>query len=146
MSLTTETMMIRQAQVKDLPNLIGCLTQMVEATGYRILPSQRDPFYAMDWLFEKMHNPNSLFLVAESDGEIIGLCGGSIVPFMMLNDFPHLWEWAWWVRDENDGTARKLWAEMKTWAKAQGAKGCHYGKSVVTSETTLEETLYWRVW
>ena len=142
--LTKPAVTIRQVEFADLPALYPCLVAMRKSSGYRIIPTQDDPFEALYWVYRQMQDERSCLLVAVEDDKIVGLCGGSVTDFHMLADFPHLWEWAWW--SEEPRIAASLWRHLKSWAKARGAKGCVYGKSQATSETTCEETLYWRVW
>ena len=138
---------IRQAQIQDLPEILGCLKQFYEETPWKVLKPELDLVYVAEWLM-KLGENSTLFLAVE-EGQVVGLCGGTIVDFPMIADLPYLWEWALWVRPEHrhTGTARRLWGSLTDWAQEYGAKGCVRGaKTEQVSEQHFRETLQWRWW
>ena len=136
---------IRQAQIQDLPELLGCLKQFFEESPWMALKSKVDPVYVAEWLM-KLNHRSTIFL-AEQEGIMIGMAGGTIVDFPMIANLPYLWEWALWVRPDyrHTGTANRLWGELTAWAQDNGAKGSVRGrKSVAMTDKVMCETLHWR--
>jgi len=144
--LTKPTITIRQAQIQDLPELVICLKQFFLETPWGVLRPDPDLVYVAEWLM-KLDSRSQLF-VAQDEGQIIGLCGGTIVDFPMIADLPYLWEWCWWVRADyrQTATAQRLWTCLTEWARQQGAKGCVYGRTTALTAQTFQETLQWRWW
>ena len=144
--LAKPTVTIRQAQIQDLPEIVGCLKVFFLETPWGVLRPDPDLIYTAEWLM-KLDSRSQLF-VATDDENIIGLCGGTIVDFPMIADLPYLWEWCWWVKKEHrhTDTARRLWSCLTEWAKQNGAKGSVYGKAEAQSVQTFTETLQWRFW
>lgn len=142
--IALNTVIIRQSQIQDLPEILGCLKAFFEESPWRVLKPELDLVYVAEWLM-KLDGRSNLFL-AEEDGQIMGLAGGTIVDFPMIADLPYLWEWALWVKPEyrHTGTARRLWGALTDWAQEHGAKGCMRGKAEQIAEGHFRETLQWR--
>lgn len=137
---------IRQASIQDLPEVLGCLKQFYEESPWRVLKPDVDLVYVAEWLM-KLDGRSQLYLAVER-GQIVGVCGGTIVDFPMIAELPYLWEWALWVRPDYRMTAtgRRLWGTLTEWAKEQGAKGCVRGKAEQIGDGHFREVLQWRWW
>ena len=135
---------IRQAQIQDLPEILGCLKAFWEESPWKVLKPEPDLVYVAEWLM-KLDGRSNLFL-AEEDGALVGVCGGTIVEFPMIADLSYLWEWALWVAPEyrHTGTGNRLWGALIDWAKEHGAKGCMRGKAEAVTEKIMREALHWR--
>mgnify|MGYP001569346033 CR=1 FL=1 len=86
-----------------------------------------------------------LLLVARDGPLLVGLCYGQIVTQPLIPDWPHLMEWALYVKPayRKQRIAHALWGMMKRWAKARGAKGCVYGRTVKRTDKRIVEELLW---
>ena len=140
---------IRLAMVEDMPKVLACLWRFVQETPWKMVYGEPDPLYAGGWIISRLENdPNSQLFVAEHDGELVGLCGGSILQLPMVAHRPYIWEWIWWVTPELRQTelAESLWQHLVEWAKTQGATGSIRGHAKENGPMKIRETLYWEFW
>lgn len=149
--LATKRAVIRVATGDDLDGILDCLMEFAVSMAYRMIPvgaayAENPRPYMAWWITRQLATKPTAIFVAEDEGAIVGICAGSIVDFPMVPDFPHLWEWAWYVRPEHASVKMSLWKHLSAWAKRSGAKGSVCGNPESRSSTTMTERLHWRIW
>ena len=124
--------MVRRATIEDLWILCDLLEALRQESLWRTLSGAGDRLYAASVLMEYLVNPNELILLAECDGEPIGLCGAEVTAQRFLPNMQYLQEWALYVRPAYRGLGygRALWQEATRWGQAQGAIGSVRGKII----------------
>lgn len=91
---------IRKATLGDLPAIVGMSERFYATTSYAGFA---------DFCPESVSNLASMlietgvFLVAESDGEVVGMVGLAVAPFMFNNAHKAAYEVVWWVNPEARG-------------------------------------------
>lgn len=146
MTQTTQQAVIRAARMEDMPKVVACLWLFFLESPWKAVCPEPDPIYAGGWVLEKlMHDPKSQLFVAAQDGELIGVCGGTILDWPMIAHHPYLWEWAWWVTPEHrhSDVAEQLWAQLTAWAKEHGATMAARGRVHALDIGKIRETLIW---
>lgn len=112
-------MHLREATVDDGDALMGILERLVTSSAFtQDGPLDHDQLRRM--LTQLLGHPWSLFAIAESDGEIVGL--------LAVVRAPHLYratwrasELCWWVNPEDRrGVGVKLLAFVEAWAMRHG--------------------------
>lgn len=70
-----------------------------------------------------MNAGNSCLLLAEVDGDVIGMAGATVYPFHFNMNYTVGHELLWWVEAEHRGVGAgpKLFQAMEQWAKDKGA-------------------------
>lgn len=114
--------MIRDATHDDIPQItkLGELFHVESGCGDIFEYSRDDTAKTLENLIT---GEDGILLVAERDGEIIGMCGGIAYP--LYCNFAHKTgqELFWWMRpDLRDGTGRLLFDALESRARALG---CH---------------------
>lgn len=143
---TVITPVIRAATLEDMPKVVACLWLFFLESPWKSVCPEPDPVYAGGWVLDRLlHDPKSQLFVAESEGELIGICGGTILPWPMIAHHFYLWEWAWWVTPDTrqSDTAEQLWVQLTGWAKANGAKMAARGRVKARDDGKIVETLVW---
>lgn len=146
MSTVTSSVTIRLASIEDLPAVVESLLVFFAETPWAVLEPNPDREYIAQWLISLDHK--SQLFIAEDQGQIVGLCAGTVVQFPMIAHLSYLWEWAWWVAPEyrHTGLGRRLWTQLTEWSRTQGATGAVYSRARERAGRTFEETLIWRWW
>ena len=144
--MVTATATIRAATIEDMPKVVACQWLcFLESPWAKVCPAP-DPVYAGGWMLDRlMHDPKSQLFVADVDGELVGIAGGTILDWPMLQHFPYLWEWALWVSPESrhSDVADSLWTQLKAWAKTHEARLAGRGQVKQLSDGKILETLVW---
>lgn len=112
--------MIRDAIPADVPRIADLGGEFHREAGWGdVVPySQEDTQKTLDFLIE---DDNGILLVAERDGEIIGMTGGLAHPVYFNLSHKSGQELFWWVQPGlRDGTGRLLLEAMEARAKAIG--------------------------
>ena len=146
MNTATQPVTIRAATIEDMPKVVACLWLFFLESPWKAVCPEPDPVYAGGWVLERLvHDPQSQLFVADSDGEIVGLAGGTVLPWPMLAHRSYLWEWAWWVVPElrQSGVAEQLWTHLTHWAKDRGAAMASRGRVKAMTDGKILETLAW---
>ena len=144
--MLTETTTIRAATMEDMPKVVACQWLFFLESPWRAVCPEPDPLYAGGWMLDRLiHDPKSQLFVAECDGELIGIAGGSVLAWPMVDKFHYLWEWALWVEpsQRGSGMAEQLWTELTTWAHTQGAQMAARGRVKTLPDGKIVETLVW---
>ena len=147
--MPTMTTTIRPATIEDMPKVVACLWLFFLESPWKDVCGEPDPVYAGGWILDRLiHDADSQLFVAETNGEIVGMSGGTILPWPMMSNRTYLWEWAWWVIPELRQTdvAESLWQQLTGWAKAHGAKAAARGRVKAIGEGQIRETLNWECW
>ena len=113
--------MIRQATLDDLDVIVSMAEKFYATTHY----SHWANFNA-----ETVENlasnliENHVMLCAESAGEVVGMVGLFIAPFMFNNDVTAAYEVVWWVNPEAQGSGigMELLAAIEPACKAKGCE------------------------
>lgn len=111
---------IRKATPDDLPAILRMSARFYETTSYCEFA---------DFCEESVHGLASMlidtgvFLVAERDGEVVGMVGLAVAPFMFNNAHKAAYEVVWWVNPEARGGHIAV-ALLKAIEPACEAQGC----------------------
>lgn len=114
--------MIREAGIDDLPRLV-CMgrdffneTELWNVTSF-------DEQSAMKTLSAMITNKDSVILVAEKDGVVVGVAGAVIVPFYFNMAQQVAQEFFWFVEREyrNGSVGIRLYDALEQWARDGGA-------------------------
>lgn len=137
---------IRAATIEDMPKVVACQELFYLESPWVTLLGKPDPLYAGGWMLERLMNDSeSQLFVADRDGELIGLCGGSILPVPMVPNVRYAWEWTFWVTHEwrHTDTAGQLWQAFCDWAREHRASLTVRGRVRAVVDGQLRETLSW---
>lgn len=126
----------RLATPADIPACVELLQGLHAESLWAPWPFDAD--YATLWLLWTMRTDASQrVLVAEQNGELIGLCGGAILNHPLMPHVPYLQEWALYVKPahRNQGVAKDLWQRLCLLATHRGAVLAAYGQRKGEKET-----------
>lgn len=114
--------MIRRATLDDVPEIarLGGLFHAEAGWGDIVEYSQTDCEKTLTHL---VTNDDGIVLVADRDGEIVGMCGGLCHPIYFNHAHKSGQELFWWMRpDLRDGTGRELLEAMESEARRVGCE------------------------
>lgn len=115
--------MIREAETKDLPDLVELCRMFFEESGLQstesFCPESMRGFHA-----RMLATPSAITVVAESDGEVQGLLSAIIAPEFHNAAFLKGHEIYWYVVPEHRGSsiAVRLMRHVDEWMKSHGAR------------------------
>lgn len=112
--------MIRNATLDDIP-VIAALGELfhAEAGWGDIVPYSRED--TAKTLAFMVNDDNGILLVAERDGEIVGMCGGLAHPVYFNHAHKSGQELFWWMKPGlRDGTGREMLDRMEETAREIG--------------------------
>lgn len=112
--------MIRNAEPRDIPEIarLGELFHAEAGCGDICDYSPEDTAKTLAHLIE---NDDGILLVAEVEGEVVGMCGGLAHPLYFNHSHKGGQELFWWVKPGlRDGTGRQMLEAMEAQAKAIG--------------------------
>jgi ribosomal protein S18 acetylase RimI-like enzyme len=110
--------MIRRALVSDLPQMLAMGQRFFDASGYSDITSF-DP----ESLEATLKNaPDSVFLVVEKDGVLVGMAGAIVYPFYFNLKHRTAQEMFWWVNPEHRGVGGQLFYALMSEVKKMGAE------------------------
>lgn len=112
--------MIRDGTVADIPRILSMGVRFYEAAGWSEFVTWDDASVdrTLRSLIEADHGA---LIVAEVDGEVVGMTAGMVVPhYCNLNTLTGQ-ELFWWVDPEHRGVGVALLDALEGWAKAAGA-------------------------
>lgn len=116
-------MIIRNATENDLRRIVEMSERFYPHTSYAKLSGV--PFSAEGVASVALGLiENGVMAVAESDGQVVGMIGVVLVPFMFNPEFVHAGEIVWWVEPEhwNSGAGKSLILFAEEKCKAAGAR------------------------
>lgn len=112
--------MIRAAAESDIPALIEMGRRFFQASGYGDLAAfDRESFTAT---VQHLMAGGGVCLVAETDGQVVGMAGALAYPFYFNADHKTGQELFWWLNPEHRGglLGARLFAGLESWAQDQG--------------------------
>jgi GNAT superfamily N-acetyltransferase len=113
-------MQVRQATLADVPAIVRMSERFYETTSYnRWADFNADTVEA---LAENL-TENHVMLVAEHEGQVVGMVGLFVAPFMFNADKTGAYEVVWWVDPEGRATGAGK-ALLRAIEPACHAKGC----------------------
>lgn len=123
MSNTEPTIIVRDATPADMPVYL-----QLSADFHAASPMQRvcqfEPEGFKDFVIGAMDNPDICILVAELNGEIVGITGGIIYPLYFSPSHKVSQELWWWLTPaaRGSGVGNKMFKHLQLWSKERGAK------------------------
>jgi GNAT superfamily N-acetyltransferase len=108
--------MIRLANSDDLPAILGMVEDLHAAAGI-VIPMHR--LFTQGFVQALMAHPYGLVLVAEKDGEAVGMLIASIGT-SSISPAPVAIEHGWYVMPEARGVGTMLLASYEQWARDKG--------------------------
>ena len=123
MSETQNTIVVREAVEADLPIYV-----QLSADFHAASPMQRvcefDSEGFKKFVIIAMSNPDISILVAELNGEIVGITGGIIYPLYFSPSHKVSQELWWWLTPaaRGSGVGNKMFKHLQLWSKERGAK------------------------
>ena len=116
---------IRPAQIQDYACCVPLALALREDTHWADFPTQPTDDQIERWL----QSLDCLF-VAEADGQLLGLCGGSIAWHPLYSSVPYIWEQIWYVMPAKrfELIGLRLLRHVKAWGQAHGAKALLFGR------------------
>ncbi|NJB80290.1 GNAT family N-acetyltransferase [Xanthomonas arboricola] len=111
--------MIRAAHEDDLPAILAMSRKFYATTSYASM-TPMDDHTVSDLVFQLM---DSVMLVAELDGQVVGMVGLVVAPFMFNRNIRAAYEVVWWVEPEAQGAGvgKALLAAVEPACVARGA-------------------------
>lgn len=142
--------MIRLATEADLPACVDSIVAMRADTIWEHIDFEPDRVHILKTLMADLSTPLHRLVVAEIDGQIIGICGGALTTAKFIPDVLVVQEWAWWVTPEyrhvTPSIGWRMWMDLTAWAREQGAIAGIYGKARKLHDlrvSTPFETMIW---
>ena len=112
--------MIREATLGDLPRVLEMGEQFYMAAGWQTFV-EWDATSVESTLAFLIDSETGCLLVADVDGEIVGMIGGMVAPHYYNFSVITGQELFWWAKPEYRGAGGDLFDALETWAKAVGA-------------------------
>ena len=123
MSETQNTIVVREAVEADLPIYV-----QLSADFHAASPMQRvcefEPEGFKEFVLSGIDNPDICILLAELNGEIVGITGGIIYPLYFSPSHKVSQELWWWLTPaaRGSGVGNKMFKHLQLWSKERGAK------------------------
>jgi GNAT superfamily N-acetyltransferase len=123
MSETQNTIVVREAVEADLPIYV-----QLSADFHAASPMQRvcefEPEGFKEFVLSAIDNPDICILLAELNGEIVGITGGIIYPLYFSPSHKVSQELWWWLTPaaRGSGVGNKMFKHLQLWSKERGAK------------------------
>lgn len=117
------TIIVREANEADLPIYL-----QLSADFHAASPMQRvcefEPEGFQEFVLGAMDNPDICILIAELNGEIVGITGGIIYPLYFSPSHKVAQELWWWLTPaaRGSGVGNKMFKHLQLWSKERGAK------------------------
>lgn len=122
LSDTQHLITVREATEADLPVYL-----QLSADFHAASPMNRvcefDPQGFGEFVQGAMQNPDICILLAELNGEIVGITGGIIYPLYFSPSHKVSQELWWWLTPaaRGSGAGNKMFKHLQSWAKERGA-------------------------
>jgi GNAT superfamily N-acetyltransferase len=123
MSETQNTIVVREAVEADLPVYV-----QLSADFHAASPMQRvcefEPEGFKEFVLSAIDNPDISILLAELNGEVVGITGGIIYPLYFSPSHKVSQELWWWLTPaaRGSGVGNKMFKHLQLWSKERGAK------------------------
>jgi GNAT superfamily N-acetyltransferase len=121
--MSEKTILVRQAVEADLPICV-----QLSADFHAASPMHRvcafEPQGYEEFLRGALDNPNICILLAELNGEIVGITAGIIYPLYFSPSHNVSQELLWWLTPaaRGSGVGNKMFKHLQLWSKERGAK------------------------
>lgn len=111
---------IRKSTLADVPAIVAMSAKFYETTSYATW-AEFNP-KTVEILTSDL-TENHVMLLAEHEGEVVGMVGLFVAPFMFNNDKIGAYEVVWWVDPEaqGNGAGKALLAAIEPACKERGA-------------------------
>jgi len=123
MNETQNTIIVREAVEADLPIYV-----QLSADFHAASPMQRvcqfEPEGFKEFVLAAIDNPDICILLAELNGEIVGITAGIIYPLYFSPSHKVSQELWWWLTPaaRGSGVGNKMFKHLQLWSKERGAK------------------------
>lgn len=123
MSNTEPAITVREATEADLSEYVK-----LSADFHAASPMQRvcqfEPEGFKEFVINAINNPEICILLAELNGEIVGITGGIIYPLYFSPSHKVSQELWWWLTPaaRGSGVGNKMFKHLQLWSKERGAK------------------------
>lgn len=123
MSNTEPTIIVRQATEADLDKYLELSADFHAASPMQKV-CQFDPEGFREFILSAIDNPDICILLAELNGEIVGITGGIIYPLYFSPSHKVSQELWWWLTPaaRGSGVGNKMFKDLQLWSKERGAK------------------------
>ena len=123
MSNTEPTIIVRQATKADLDKYLELSADFHAASPMQKV-CQFDPEGFKEFVLGAIDNPDICILLAELNGEIVGITGGIIYPLYFSPSHKVSQELWWWLTPaaRGSGVGNKMFKDLQLWSKDRGAK------------------------
>lgn len=140
-------MQVRQATIEDVSAVYDALDALRQESIWGEMGVEMIPPYVRSQLLMVIHDSRQRLVVAESDGEILGIGGAELQTHRFLPGLTYVWEWALYVQPScrHLGVGKALWGHLVAWGKQRGAFGAVYGKLMMSARGKAKEELIWHV-
>lgn len=114
-------MIIRQATPDDLSDILRMGSDFFAASGFAAI-ADADTLSMIETAEGLMKNEAAVLLVADIDGELVGMAGAVSYPFYFNREHLTGQELFWWVdpRHRSDGAGKALMEGIEAWARSIG--------------------------
>ena len=123
MNQAENTIIVRAAGKADLPICV-----QLSADFHAASPMQKvcefEPEGFKEFISKSLENPDICILVAELNGEIVGITAGIIYPLYFSPSHKVSQELLWWLTPaaRGSGVGNKMFKHLQLWSKERGAK------------------------
>ena len=140
-------MLVRPATIEDMSQVYDLLNALRMESIWATIPVTPIQPYVNAHLLMILHDPEQRLVVADREGELVGICRGTISSHEYLPGLRYLAERDLYVLPRYRGfvVGKALWGDLLAWGKAQGAYGACYGKITRLTEKRCVEEVMWRV-
>lgn len=123
MSNTEPIITVRQATETDLDKYVELSSDFHAASPMQKV-CQFDPDGFREFVLGAIDNPDICILLAELNGEIVGITGGIIYPLYFSPNHKVAQELWWWLTPaaRGSGVGNKMFKHLQLWSKERGAK------------------------
>lgn len=130
--------MVRFATLEDVSAIIEMGAEFVSQAWTEF---EYDELSTKSWLYDFLHMPGTVLLIAEHNEEVIGMLAGMIVPMYFNQDHRNAQEMFWWVKEEHRKSRAgiQLLKVFEKWAIAHGARTIQMGTVARINQSRLAE-------
>lgn len=116
-------MSVRTATLDDLDAYVTLAADFHNASPMRGI-AEFDPVGLRAFIASLLENTDALVLVAEIEGQIVGITGCLLYPLYFSPSFHVVQELWWWLTPQarGHGIGKKLYESIESWARNKNAK------------------------
>jgi GNAT superfamily N-acetyltransferase len=115
-------MQIRAATAEDFERVLVPIRRFHEASGYKEIVEFDEASFRKT--YDVLLGKSGVCLIAEADGEVVGVAGAMVYPFYWNSAHMTGQELFWWVNPEHRGSTlgKRMFNALEHWAKEKGCK------------------------